>query len=218
MLLATQKELESSYVMHTFGRYDVEFTGGHGMTLTDSTGKEYLDFLAGIGVCCLGHGHPAVVDAVRAQADELVHVSNYFYIEHRGEVAALLSKLANDDMEGAKALVAALDAGDEDAVLAAAAPQAGEQVWQAFFANSGAEANEGSMKLARLYAKRMGNGGNTIVALRGSFHGRTLETIAATMQDRLQNNFQPLPGGFIAAYGTGHPRAPPGTPRKPTAA
>lgn len=198
MSLAMQKELESSYVMHTFGRYDVEFTGGDGMTLTDAEGREYLDFLAGIGVCCLGHGHPAVVDAVRAQTDELVHVSNYFYIEHRGEVAALLSKLANDDMEGAAALVEALDAGDDGAVLAAAAPQAGEQVWQAFFANSGAEANEGSMKLARLYAKRMGNGGNTIVALRGSFHGRTLETIAATMQDRLQNSFKPLPGGFIA--------------------
>ena len=198
MSLATQKSLESSYVMHTFGRSEVEFTGGHGMTLVGDDGREYLDFLAGIGVCCLGHGAPAVVDAVSAQAAALTHVSNYFYIEHRGQVAALLSKLANDDLAGAKKIVDAIDAGDDEALLAAAVPAEGEQVWQAFFANSGAEANEGSMKLARLYAKRAGNGGNTIVCLRGGFHGRTLETIAATMQDWLQDSFKPLPGGFVA--------------------
>ena len=198
MSLALEQNLESSHVMHTFGRSPVEFTGGHGMVLVGDDGREYRDFLAGIGVCCLGHGHPAVVNAVREQAEKLVHVSNYFHIEHRGEVAALLSKLANDDMEGASKLVAAIDSGDEDAVVAAAAPAEGEQVWQAFFSNSGAEANEGSMKLARLYAQRKGNGGNTIVALRGGFHGRTLETIAATMQDWLQDSFKPLPGGFVA--------------------
>lgn len=198
MSLATQKSLESNYVMHTFGRSEVEFTGGHGMTLVGDDGREYLDFLAGIGVCCLGHGAPAVVDAVSAQAAALTHVSNYFYIEHRGQVAALLSKLANDDLAGAKKIVDAIDAGNDEALLAAAVPAEGEQVWQAFFANSGAEANEGSMKLARLYAKRAGNGGNTIVCLRGGFHGRTLETIAATMQDWLQDSFKPLPGGFVA--------------------
>ncbi len=198
MSLATQKFLESNYVMHTFGRSEVEFTGGHGMTLVGDDGREYLDFLAGIGVCCLGHGAPAVVDAVSAQAAALTHVSNYFYIEHRGQVAALLSKLVNDDLAGAKKIVDAIDAGDDEVLLAAAAAAPGEQVWQAFFANSGAEANEGSMKLARLYAKRAGNGGNTIVCLRGGFHGRTLETIAATMQDWLQDSFKPLPGGFVA--------------------
>ena len=198
MSLASEQQLESSYVMHTFGRSPVEFVGGHGMVLVDDDGREYRDFLAGIGVCCLGHGHPAVVNAVRDQADKLLHVSNYFHIEHRGEVAALLSALANDDMDKAQALVSALDEGGENAFAAAAATAEGEQVWQTFFANSGAEANEGSMKLARLYAKRMGNGGNTIVCLRGGFHGRTLETIAATMQDWLQDSFKPLPGGFIA--------------------
>ncbi len=198
MSLTTQKTLESDYVMHTFGRSQVEFVGGHGMTLVGDDGREYLDFLAGIGVCCLGHGAPAVVDAVFAQASALTHVSNYFYIEHRGQVAALLSRLANDDTAGAQKIVDAIDAGDDEALLTAATPQSGEQVWQAFFANSGAEANEGSMKLARLYAKRAGNGGNTIVALRGGFHGRTLETIAATMQDWLQDSFKPLPGGFVA--------------------
>ncbi len=198
MSLTTQKTLESDYVMHTFGRSQVEFVGGHGMTLVGDDGREYLDFLAGIGVCCLGHGAPAVVDAVSVQVSALTHVSNYFYIEHRGQVAALLSRLANDDMAGAQKIVDAIDAGDDEALLATTAPQPGEQVWQAFFANSGAEANEGSMKLARLYAKRAGNGGNTIVALRGGFHGRTLETIAATMQDWLQDSFKPLPGGFVA--------------------
>ena len=198
MSLAMQKALESSYLMHTFGRSEVDFVSGHGMTLVDDAGREYLDFLAGIGVCCLGHGNPVVVDALRAQTERLLHVSNYYYIEHRGEVAALLSKLANDDMDGARAIADAVVAGDDDALLAAAAPAEGEQVWETFFANSGAEANEGSMKLARLYAKRSGNGGNTIVTLRDSFHGRTLETIAATMQDRLQESFKPLPGGFVA--------------------
>ncbi|EEA90490.1 aminotransferase class III-fold pyridoxal phosphate-dependent enzyme [Collinsella stercoris] len=196
MSLATQKTLESSYVMRTFGRSEVEFVGGRGMTLVDAEGREYLDFLAGIGVCCLGHGHPAVTGAVREQAERLMHVSNYFYIEHRGEVAALISKLANDDMAGARLLAQAMVDGDEEGVLQAAALAPGEQVWETFFANSGAEANEGSMKLARLFAKRAGNGGNTIVCLRGGFHGRTLETIAATMQDWLQESFTPLPGGF----------------------
>lgn len=198
MSLSMQKTLESSYVMHTFGRSEVDFVSGHGMTLVDDAGREYLDFLAGIGVCCLGHAHPVLTEALRTQAEQLLHVSNYFYIEHRGEVAALLSKLANGDMDGARAVADAAVAGDADALLAAAALSEGEQVWETFFANSGAEANEGSMKLARLYAKRAGNGGNTIVALRGSFHGRTLETIAATMQDRLQDSFKPLPGGFVA--------------------
>ena len=198
MSLAQQKALESDYVMHTFGRSEVEFTGGDGMKLTGDDGREYLDFLAGIGVCCLGHGHPAVRKAVAEQAEKLMHVSNYFYIEHRGEVAAMLSKLANNDMDGARAIADAVAAGDETTAAALGAPAAGEQVWKTFFANSGAEANEGSMKLARLYAKREGNGGNTIVCMRGGFHGRTLETIAATMQDWLQDSFRPLPGGFVA--------------------
>ena len=198
MSLAAQQSLESHYVMQTFGRSPVEFVEGHGMKLTGDDGREYLDFLAGIGVCSLGHGNPAVLSALEAQAKKLLHVSNYFYIEQRGQVAALLSKLANDDADGARVLADAIAAGDETTAAALGAPAAGEQVWETFFANSGAEANEGSMKLARLYAKRAGNSGNTIVCMRGGFHGRTLETIAATMQDWLQDSFRPLPGGFVA--------------------
>ena len=193
-----QKRLDDAYVMHTYGRLPVEFVRGEGMELFDDSGRAYRDFLAGIGVCALGHNHPAVTQALTEQATKLTSVSNYFYTEHRGEVAALLSKLANDDLDGARALVAALDAADEDAFDAAASPKPGEQVWKTFFANSGAEANEGAMKLARLFARRQGNGGNNIVCLKGGFHGRTLETIAATMQDWLQESFTPLPGGFIA--------------------
>lgn len=198
MSLAAQQSLESHYVMHTFGRSPVEFVEGHGMKLTGDDGREYLDFLAGIGVCSLGHGNLAVLSALEAQTKKLMHVSNYFYIEQRGQVAALLSKLANDDVDGARVLADAIAAGDETTAAALGAPAADEQVWETFFANSGAEANEGSMKLARLYAKRAGNGGNTIVCMRGGFHGRTLETIAATMQDWLQDSFRPLPGGFVA--------------------
>lgn len=198
MSFEMEHELDAAYVMPTFGRSPVEFVRGAGMTLADSEGREYLDFLAGIGVCSLGHGRPALTRALEEQAQKLLHVSNYFYVEHRGAVAALLSKLANGDAAGARELAEAVRSGDEQAVRAAAAPAAGEQVWQTFFANSGAEANECSMKLARLYAKRAGNGGNTIVCLRGGFHGRTLETLAATMQDRLQDAFRPLPGGFVA--------------------
>ncbi|OUP11020.1 aminotransferase class III-fold pyridoxal phosphate-dependent enzyme [Collinsella sp. An2] len=197
MSLAQQKALEDTYLMHTYGRSPVEFVGGEGMELVGDDGRTYRDFLAGIGVCCLGHGG-LVAKVIQEQAAKLVHVSNYFYIEHRGQVAALLSKLANDDLEGARAVADAIASGDADAVAAACAPKPGEQVWKTFFSNSGAEANEGSMKLARLYAHRAGNGGNTIVCLRGGFHGRTLETIAATMQDRLQDSFKPLPGGFVA--------------------
>ena len=155
MSLAAQQSLESHYVMHTFGRSPVEFVEGYGMKLTGDDGREYLDFLAGIGVCSLGHGNPAVLSALEAQTKKLMHVSNYFYIEQRGQVAALLSKLANDDVDGARVLADAIAAGDETTAAALGAPAADEQVWE-------------------------------------------LETIAATMQDWLQDSFRPLPGGFVA--------------------
>ena len=126
MSLQEQQELESKYVMHTFGRKPVELVSGHGMTVTDAQGREYLDFIAGIGVCGLGHCHPAVVSALQQQAEKLIHVSNYYYIEGRGELAQQLSDLLNS-FQGDSA-----------------------QPWQTFFANSGAEANECAIKLARL--------------------------------------------------------------------
>lgn len=173
MSLAQQKELESEYVMHTFARKPVCLVEGEGMHVRDDAGRDYLDFIAGIGVCSLGHCHPAVVSAISEQAAKLIHVSNYYFIEKRGEVAHMVSDLLN-------------------AEAAADAP-----VWRSFFANSGAEANECAMKLARLFARASGKGGTTIITLDGSFHGRTMETLAATAQPAKQEAFQPLPGGFL---------------------
>ena len=182
MSLAHEQQLEDEYVMHTFGRKPVELVSGHGMTVVDDEGKTYLDFIAGIGACSLGHCHPAVTGAIAKQAETLIHVSNYYYIEHRGEVAKLLSDMLNDG-----------------------APEADAEPWQTFFANSGAEANECAIKLARAYARRRveAEGGDgesaprVIVTVKKSFHGRTLATLAATAQPAKQELFQPLPDGFV---------------------
>lgn len=175
MSLEAQQRLEQRYVMHTFARKPVELVSGHGMVVTDDKGNDYLDFIGGIGVCCLGHCHPAVVEAITSQAETLIHVSNYYYIEKRGEVAHLLSDMLN-------ACVSTDEA----------------QPWKTFFANSGAEANECAIKLARLYSREKGHGGQNIISLGRSFHGRTLATLAATQQPVKQQAFQPLPGGFLA--------------------
>lgn len=176
-----QVALESEYVMRTFGRKPVEFVEGSGMTLVDDAGAEYLDFLSGIGVVSLGHCHPTVVEAVSAQAAKLIHVSNYYYIEQRGEVAKMLSDM-----------------------LSAKDPQ--RVAWKSFFANSGAEANECAIKIARLHARKRvveqgkdaASAPRLVVTLERSFHGRTLATLAATAQPAKQEAFQPLPAGFIA--------------------
>lgn len=181
MSLAEQQQLEETYVMHTFDRKPVELVEGEGMVVRDDAGKEYLDFIAGIGAVSLGHCHPAVVRAITEQASTLIHVSNYYYIEHRGQVGKLLSDALNEDV-----------------------PAADQAPWQTFFANSGAEANECAIKLARAYARRRveAEGGDgeaaprVIVTVKKSFHGRTLATLAATAQPAKQELFQPLPDGF----------------------
>lgn len=195
MSLETEMHLESEYVMGTFARKPVEFVEGSGMYLRDDRGNDYLDFLSGIAVCSLGHCHPALVAALQEQAAKLMHVSNYFYIERRGELAKRLSELLNQG----------------------AVPGGGAESWRTFFANSGAEANECAIKLARLYARKqaaaaaLAAGGDEravaaaeaaaprlIVTLQKSFHGRTLATLAATAQPAKQEAFQPLPQGFAA--------------------
>lgn len=165
-----EKELDDAYVMHTFARKPVEFVRGQDCRLYDSAGREYIDFLAGIGVVSVGHCNPKVNAAVAAQLDKLVHVGNYFYIEHRGELARRISQML---------------AGTSGAT------------WRTFFANSGAEANEGALKLARLWGKRHLDGAQGIITAKKSFHGRTAATLAATGQPELQAPFQPLPGGFM---------------------
>lgn len=194
MTYIEQKELEDRYLMHTYGRKPVQLVRGEGMKVWGADGKEYLDFLSGIGTVSLGHCHPAVVEALQKQAATLMHVSNYYYIEKRAETARLLSELLN---EGSS--------------------EEGEGVWKTFFANTGAEANECAIKLARLYAKKRvcaaseAQGASEdekvaavqaapriIVTLERSFHGRTLATLAATAQPSKQEAFQPLPAGFAA--------------------
>lgn len=177
------KKLDEKYVMPTFGRYPVEFVKGEGMHLFDSEGKRYLDFLSGIGVCSLGHCHPAVANAIVGQAEELIHVSNYFYIEKRSQVAERLSSMLSRSIDGAEV--------PEDA-----------GTWKSFFANSGAEANECAIKLARIHYNEHRTHGVAdtrepiVVTLEKSFHGRTIASLTATGQPRFHKGFEPIPAGF----------------------
>lgn len=148
----------------TYSRYPVAMVKGAGCRLTDAEGRQYLDFLAGIAVCGLGHCHPAVTRAICEQAGKLVHVSNLYYTEPQTELAELLTANCFAD--------------------------------KVFFANSGAEANEAAIKLARIHA---GEGRHEILSLAGSFHGRTLATVAATGQVKFQKGFEPMPEGFVHA-------------------
>lgn len=174
-------EADQTYLIHTYGRLPVEFVSGHDATLVDSTGKEYLDLLGGIGCSSVGHANPAVAAAVKEQLKKVWQVGNYFYVENRNEVAEGLSQL----------LSAMTDEGGH--VVGSTGT-----TWRTFFANSGAEANEGAIKLARRWGERMLGGASGIVTARKSFHGRTLATLAATGQDVFHKSFQPLPAGFDA--------------------
>ncbi|MGH9056585.1 MAG: acetylornithine transaminase [Acidimicrobiales bacterium] len=149
--------------MATYAPPPVTFVRGEGSRLWDDAGREYLDFLCGLAVTSLGHSHPAVAEAVCAQARTLLHVSNLFGTEPQREVAATLDRL--------------VDAGPG----------------RVFFCNSGAEANEAAIKLARKWG---GRGRHFVVSAYGSFHGRTLATLHATGQPAKHEAFQPLPEGF----------------------
>ncbi|KAF0189752.1 MAG: acetylornithine/succinylornithine [Desulfobulbaceae bacterium] len=163
----TNKELavrSDQVFIGTYTRYPAAMVKGAGCRLTDAEGKEYLDFLAGIAVCGLGHCHPAVTAAICEQASKLVHVSNLYYTEPQTELAELLTAHCFAD--------------------------------KVFLANSGAEANEAAIKLARICS---GEDRYEVISLAGSFHGRTLATIAATGQAKFQKGFEPMPEGFAHA-------------------
>jgi len=154
--------------MNTYHRLPVVFSSGKGARLTDVDGKSYLDFSSGIAVNCLGHGHPALTQAIAEQADRLIHTSNYFMSD--------------------TALAFA------DRLVRACAPVGMRKV---FLSNSGAEANEGAVKIARKYSlQKYGPGRHRILTLKGSFHGRTITTLAATGQDRFHQDFGPFTEGF----------------------
>ena len=173
--------LDDRYVMHTYGRLPVEFVEGRGATLVDSEGKDYIDLLGGIGCASLGHVHPAVAEAVREQLDRIWQTGNYFYAEHRGQLAAALSTMLSNTTDEGGHVVGSTGT-----------------LWKTFFANSGAEANEGAIKLARRWGEKNLNGAHVIVTARKSFHGRTLATLAATGQDKFHQSFRPLPEGFVS--------------------
>jgi acetylornithine/N-succinyldiaminopimelate aminotransferase len=158
--------LEHCPFMPVFGAPSVMMERGAGTEVWDTAGRRYLDFLSGIAVVSLGHANPVVAEAVAEQARRLVHVSNFF---------------ANS--------TAARAAIELDDLLASSVGHPG----QVFFTNSGAEANECAIKLAR---KHGGRGRHTVVSMFGSFHGRTLATLAATGQPAKHEPFQPMPEGF----------------------
>ncbi len=153
-------------LMTTYPPPPVTFVRGEGSWLVDVDGKRYLDFLSGLAVTSLGHAHPVVADAIAEQARTLLHVSNLFGTLPGPEVARTLDRLIGDGTP------------------------AGGQV---FFCNSGAEANECAIKLARRFG---GRGRHVVVSAFGSFHGRTLATLHATGQPAKHEAFQPLPEGF----------------------
>ncbi|HLM65297.1 MAG TPA: acetylornithine transaminase [Acidimicrobiales bacterium] len=157
---------EASPLMPTYASPRVTFVRGDGAWLVDDAGRRYLDMLSGLAVTSLGHAHPAVADALDAQARTLLHVSNLFGTEPGPEVARTLDRLVGDGE-----------------------PADG----QVFFCNSGAEANECAIKLARRFG---GPGRHVVVSAYGSFHGRTLATLHATGQPAKHEAFQPLPEGF----------------------
>src|SRR6478735_7699489 len=135
-------------MMRTYKRGEVDFVRGEGPLLWDADGKEYLDFLAGISVCSLGHCHPAVVAAVTEQSARLMHVSNLFYTE---PMARLAQRLSESSLGG-----------------------------RVFFANSGTEANECAIKVARKHAHGRGIAAPEIVSFESDFHGRTYGYLSAT--------------------------------------
>ena len=157
--------LDRSALMDTYPAPAVTFVRGSGARLWDGAGREYLDFLSGLGVTSLGHAHPAVAEALADQARTLLHVSNLFGTTVGPEVAATLDRLLGG----------------------------GGRV---FFCNSGAEANECAIKLARKWGGPGPRGAYVVVSAYGSFHGRTLATLHATGQPQKHEAFQPLPEGF----------------------
>jgi len=157
-------ERSNKVFIATYSRFPTVLVKGQGCVLEDADGRKYLDFLAGIAVCSLGHCHPEVTRAICDQAAKLVHVSNLFHTQPQTELAELL--VANSFAD------------------------------RVFFGNSGAEANEAAIKLAR---KHSGAERFEIISLVGSFHGRTLATVAATGQPKFHQGFEPLPAGFLHA-------------------
>jgi acetylornithine aminotransferase len=162
------KNFAAKYLMQTYTRQPISIVRGRGAKVYDMEGREYIDFVGGIAVNILGHGHPDLVQAIQRQAAQLIHVSNLYYTEPQVRLAQML-----------------VDHSCADRV---------------FFCNSGAEANEAAIKLARRYGhERHGASRFEIITMKNSFHGRTMATLTATGQEKVQKGFEPLVPGFVYA-------------------
>jgi len=157
-------DLEKKHLMQTYARFPLVIERGKGCWVWDNKGNKYLDFVAGLGVNALGHGHPRILKALREQAARVIHVSNLYYHPYQGPLAAALAKVTGLD--------------------------------RAFFCNSGTEAVEGAIKLARARAFRLSKEKFEVVALDNSFHGRTIGALSATGQAKYRQDFEPLVPGF----------------------
>jgi predicted acetylornithine/succinylornithine family transaminase len=152
---------EKQFLLQTYNRYPLVIERGKGVFLFDLDGNKYLDFVAGLGVNALGHGHPRIVKTIRDQAARAIHLSNLYYNEYQGRLAEKLCSLSG--------------------------------LQRAFFSNSGTEAIEGSIKLARLAGHRVGGAAKSrLVALDGSYHGRSFGSMSVTGQDKYRKGFEPL--------------------------
>jgi len=159
------KESAEQYLMGTYARQPISIVRGRGTKVYDLEGREYVDFVGGIAVNLLGHGHPDLVLAVQKQAAQLIHTSNLYYTEPQVRLAQMLVDHSFAD--------------------------------QVFFCNSGAEANEAAIKLARRYSHdKYGAGRFEIITMKQSFHGRTMATLTATGQEKVQKGYEPLLPGF----------------------
>jgi acetylornithine/N-succinyldiaminopimelate aminotransferase len=164
MSLASVIRSERKVLLPTYDRHKILFERGRGVYLWDARGDRYLDFLSGIGVNALGHGHPAIQAVLKRQAGRLIHVSNLFFHQYQADLAEQLMRISGLD--------------------------------RAFFCNSGTEAWEGALKLARSYARVQNSNGHKpkwrILALDNSFHGRTFGSLATTGQAKYRDPFAPL--------------------------
>ena len=159
------KQTADKHIANTYARYPLALVRGEGCRVWDDQGRSYVDFIAGIAVCNLGHAHPALVETLTAQARKLWHVSNLFYTQPQAELAAWLTEHSFAD--------------------------------RVFFANSGAEANEAAIKLARRYFKENGAAERyRVVSMKLSFHGRTMATLSATGQEKVRKGYDPILEGF----------------------
>jgi len=157
--------MSHQYLIPTYARQPVAFVRGEGVWLFDENGDKYMDAISGIGVCNLGHCHPAVSRTLAEQAGQLMHTSNLYRIPAQESLAQRLCELSG--------------------------------MQSVFFSNSGAEANEAAIKIARLYGNRKGITKPVVAVMEGSFHGRTMATLSATANAKVQEGFGPLVEGFV---------------------